>query len=108
MSARTACAILITAVSIGTAARAGTTRPAADGTELAAPCASCHRADGRNSGIPALSGMDENRILQRMADFRRQTHGDQIMHVVANALTPQETAAIAHYFAARPAPTGQP
>ncbi len=85
----------------GSGARAGTTHATAEATELAAPCASCHSDDGRNKFIPVLSGMDENRFLQRMADFRRQTHGDQIMHVVANALTPQEIAAIAQYFATR-------
>ena len=90
------------------AALAGTTHPAAEAMELAAPCASCHTDHGRSSFIPALSGMDENRFLQRMADFREQTHGDQIMHVVANALTPQETATIARYFAAHPAPPVQP
>jgi sulfide dehydrogenase cytochrome subunit len=96
------------AVLFGFAARAGTTRPPADAIELAAACASCHRTDGGSSFIPVLSGMDENRILQRMAEFRRQTRGDQIMHVVANALTPQETAAIARYFATSAAPTVQP
>ena len=95
------------AVLIGFAARAGTTSPPAD-MELTAPCASCHREDGRNSFIPVLSGMDEHRFLQRMADFRGQTQGDQIMHVIANALTPQETAAIAVYFAAHPVPKLQP
>jgi len=94
-------ALVSAALLIDFAAHAGTTHPTADATELAAPCASCHRADGRSSFIPALSGMNENRFLQRMADFRGQTHGDQIMHVVANALTPQETTAIARYFAAQ-------
>jgi cytochrome c553 len=93
---------------LGTAAFAGTMHTAADGSELAAPCASCHRADGRNSGIPSLSGLNENQILQRMSYFRQQTHGDQIMHVVANALTPQETEAVARYVATHPAPAARP
>ena len=84
------------------AAFAGAARESAQNNELASSCAACHRTDGRSGDIPPLSGMAESRILQRMAEFRAQTTGGQIMHVVAKALTPEETASLAHYFATTP------
>jgi sulfide dehydrogenase cytochrome subunit len=83
-------------------ARAGDPKTASRIIGLAASCAACHRTDGRSAAIPPLCGVVESRLLQRMATFRAQTKGDQIMHVVANALSPEETAALARYFAARP------
>jgi len=90
--------VALCVIGLATSSFAGTMTREQD-AQLAAPCASCHRADGENSAIPVIVGMDEGRMLQRMAEYRLQTRGDQIMHVVASALTPVETAHLAQYFA---------
>ena len=69
------------------------------GTQLAASCASCHRPDGRDTGIPPVVGLDESRIVQSMRAYRAGERTSQIMNVVAAALSAEETAAVAHYLA---------
>jgi sulfide dehydrogenase cytochrome subunit len=74
------------------------------GAQLAASCASCHRPDGRDNGIPPVVGLDESRIVQSMRAYRSGERTSQIMHVVAAALSPEEIAAVAHSLAGqRPA-----
>jgi cytochrome subunit of sulfide dehydrogenase len=75
------------------------------GAQLAASCASCHRVDGRDSGIPPLVGMDESRIVKSLWAYRSGERAGSIMHVVAAALGPEDILALAHYLAGqRPAP----
>jgi cytochrome c553 len=75
------------------------------GAQLAASCASCHRPDGRDTGIPPVAGLDESRIVQTLRAYRSGERASQIMHVVAAALSSEESAAVAHYLAGqRPAP----
>jgi sulfide dehydrogenase cytochrome subunit len=75
------------------------------GAQLAAACASCHRVDGRDSGIPPVIGLDEVRIVKSLWAYRSGQRAGPIMHVVAAALSPEEIAAVAHYLAVqRPAP----
>jgi cytochrome subunit of sulfide dehydrogenase len=75
------------------------------GAQIAAACASCHRVDGRDSGIPPVVGLDEVRIVKSLWAYRSGERAGPIMHVVAAALSPEEIAAVAHYLAGqRPAP----
>ncbi len=89
------------------AARPGAAASAMEGSQLAAACASCHRPDGRGTGIPPIAGLDEDRIVKSMLAYRSDVHGSQIMHVVAAALSPDEIAAIARYLARRQVSAGQ-
>jgi cytochrome c553 len=74
------------------------------GAQLAASCASCHRVDGRDTGIPPVVGLDEGRIVKSLRAYRSGERAGQIMHVVAAALSPEEIAAVAHFLAGqRPA-----
>jgi cytochrome c553 len=72
------------------------------GRELAAACASCHRPDGHGTAIPSIAGLDETRIVHSMLAYRSADQGNQIMHVVAGALSPEEIATVAHYLARQP------
>jgi cytochrome c553 len=69
------------------------------GAQLAPACASCHRADGRDSGIPPIIGLDESRIVKSLWAYRSGERAGSIMHVVAAALSPEEIKAVAHYLA---------
>jgi cytochrome c553 len=73
------------------------------GGQLAASCASCHGENPGNGGIPSLAGMTESQITQAMKSFRSGTRNGPIMHIVASALSPEETSAVAQYLSARPA-----
>ena len=82
--------------------------PAADnerGAQLAAMCASCHRLDGRDKGIPSIAGMDKEKFVDAMAAFKSGERSSQIMHVVALSLGDGEIATLAEYLAAQPAGT---
>lgn len=76
-----------------TAARAADTA-----AQLAGACVACHRLDGQDSGIPAIVGRPEADIVSAMTAYRAGARPSQIMRVVANALTPAEIVAIAHYL----------
>ena len=77
------------------------------GAQLAAPCASCHRVDGRDTGIPPVVGLDESRIVKSLLAYRSGESEGHIMHVVAAALSPEQIAAVAHYLAGQRPATGQ-
>lgn len=78
------------------------------GAQLAATCASCHRLDGRDEGIPSIIGLDEKKFADTMEAFRSGQRSSQIMHVVALSLSDEEIAALAHYLAARQTGSEQP
>jgi len=71
------------------------------GAQLAAMCASCHRLDGEDKGIPPIVGMDKEKLAEAMAAFKSGARSSTIMHAVALQLSDAETAALAEYLAAR-------
>lgn len=97
--------------SIGLAIALGLVIPGADrgmaadnerGAKLAAMCASCHRLDGRDKGIPSIVAMDKEKLAEAMAAFKAGTGSSSIMHAVALQLSDAEIATLAEYLAARP------
>jgi cytochrome subunit of sulfide dehydrogenase len=75
------------------------------GAELAATCAACHRLDGRDKGIPSIVGMNTEKFIGAMADFRSGARSSSIMHAVALSFSDAEIAALAEYLAAQPKET---
>jgi sulfide dehydrogenase cytochrome subunit len=69
------------------------------GPQLAAMCASCHRLDGRDKGIPSIVGLDKQRLAGAMVAFKSGERSSQIMHAVALSLSDDEIAALAEYLA---------
>jgi cytochrome subunit of sulfide dehydrogenase len=69
------------------------------GAQLAAMCASCHRLDGRDHGIPSIIGLDAKKLADTMEAFRSGKRSSQIMQVVAHSLSTEEIAALADYLA---------
>jgi cytochrome subunit of sulfide dehydrogenase len=85
------------ALNAGTAAAADQER----GAELAAMCASCHRLDGRDRGIPSIIGMDKQTFTHAMAAFKSGARSNSMMHAVALQLSDAEIATLAAYLGAR-------
>lgn len=96
----------IPAIALCLLAGAGTA-PAADpqlGRNLAATCAACHGTGGRavvGGGIDGLAGLDKDRILQKLADFRSGEKAATIMHQIAKGFSDDQLELIAAYFASQ-------
>jgi cytochrome subunit of sulfide dehydrogenase len=72
------------------------------GAQLAAICASCHRLDGRDKGIPPIVGLDQKKFVDVMAAFKSGARPSQIMHAIALSLSDEEVTTLAEYLHARP------
>jgi sulfide dehydrogenase cytochrome subunit len=74
--------------------------PATDqGRQLAAMCASCHRPDGGDNGIPPIVGVDEKKLAAALLAYRASASPSHIMHAVALSLSDEEIASVARYLA---------
>ena len=68
------------------------------GAQLAATCASCHRLDGRDKGIPSIIGLDEETFTRAMQAFKSGERSSQIMRVMSRSFSNEEIAILAHYL----------
>jgi cytochrome subunit of sulfide dehydrogenase len=96
--------------SVALAMSAGVLVPSADrsvaapldrGAQLAAVCASCHRLDGGDHGIPSIVGLDEATLVAEMTAFKSGERTSQIMRVMSLSLTADDVRAVARYLAAQ-------
>jgi len=78
------------------------------GAQLAAACASCHRLDGRDKGIPSIIGLDEPTLTRAMQAFKSGERSSQIMHVMRLSLSDEEIAILAHYLSTQRTETKRP
>lgn len=70
------------------------------GKTSAAACAGCHGADGHGvAPNPALAGKKEDQIIQALKDYKSGKRDNPIMKGMASALSDQEIANVAAYFA---------
>lgn len=92
------CGLLTT---VGNLAIAG--GDAAAGAQKAATCAACHGIDGNsvNPQWPSLAGQNETYIVNTLNAFKNGTRTDLIMGAQAAALTDQDIADLAAYFASK-------
>ena len=75
------------------------------GTSTLAPCSSCHGKDGGGqASFPRLAGMNATYLLKQLGDFESGTRANGIMQPIAKALSPEERAQMARYYAAMPVP----
>lgn len=90
--------------------RAGPSDAVGRGATLALNCTMCHGARGMSaSNAPNLAGQYPEVVIKQMQDYRAGHRNSPIMHAIANALSDQEIADLAAYYAylpkARTAPT---
>jgi cytochrome c553 len=70
-------------------------------------CQSCHGADGGGqaaAGFPRLAGLDAAYLRKQLADYAAGTRVHAVMQPIARALSADERAAVAAYYARLPAP----
>lgn len=92
--------VLTGALIVSSAAHAG---DAKRGEELSATCAACHAADG-NSTVetnPILAGQYESYLVQALKSYRNGTRKNAIMSGFATALSDQDIADLAAWFASQ-------
>jgi sulfide dehydrogenase cytochrome subunit len=71
------------------------------GAQLAATCASCHRLDGGDKGIPSIIGLGEESLTSALLAYRASENPNHIMHAIALSLSDEEIANVARYVAAQ-------
>lgn len=74
------------------------------GRNLAATCANCHGTDGKavkGAGMDALAGMEKDKLLQKIKDFRSGAKPATIMHQISKGYTDEQMDLIAAYYAAQ-------
>jgi cytochrome c553 len=71
------------------------------GEFIAMNCTACHGETGvaKQKWIPTLAGVNRIVLYKQLADFRSETRLSAPMSAIAQALTPQQTADVASYFA---------
>ena len=78
-------------------------RAAADdglGAQVATLCASCHRLDGRYTGIPPIIRWETEELVDKMVAFRSNERANTVMRAVSLSLSDDEVSAVADYLAA--------
>ena len=74
------------------------------GRNLAATCANCHGTNGKavpGSGMDALAGMEKEKLLQKLKDFKSGVKPATIMHQISKGYTDAQMDLIAAYYAAQ-------
>jgi cytochrome c553 len=74
------------------------------GSFIALNCTGCHGEGGvsKSTFIPILAGMDSAAIFKQLDDYRSSKRPWGVMGAIAKALSTQDSADVAAYFAARP------
>jgi len=71
------------------------------GEYLSSQCATCHRLDAFEGGIPPLGHLPKDYFIIAMREYKSGRRSNPAMVSVANALTDEEIAALATYYAAQ-------
>jgi len=95
--------LLVLAIAASPILLAASARAAANdqGGQLAAVCASCHRLDGGEKGIPSIIGLGEDRLTHAMLAYRSGERSSHIMRAIALSLSDEEIATVARFLAAQ-------
>jgi len=69
---------------------------------LAATCANCHGSNGKSQGgIEPLAGVEKERLLTKLRDFRSGAKPATIMHQISKGYSEEQLDLIAGWFAAQ-------
>jgi cytochrome c len=69
------------------------------GEYLSAECTACHRRDGTDAGIPAITGWPAGAFVRAMHAYRQKLRPHPVMQMMAGRLSDAEIAALAAHFA---------
>ena len=71
------------------------------GAYLSSQCSTCHRLDAFEGGIPPLGHLPKDYFIIAMREYKSGRRSNPAMVSVANALSDEEIAALATYYAAQ-------
>jgi len=74
------------------------------GRHLARECASCHRLDGTDDGIPSITGWPNGKLAATLKLYQAAERTNPVMVSVARSLNESQIDALAHYLESLPAP----
>lgn len=69
------------------------------GEYLSSECLTCHKIDGGDDGIPAITGWPEEDFVVAMHAYKQKLRSHPVMQMMAGRLNNDEIAALAAYFA---------
>ena len=72
------------------------------GRHLAGECTACHRIDGLDNGIPAITGWTADTFTTTMDFYRSGARTNQVMVSVARSLDDAQIQALAAYWGSLP------
>ena len=84
---------------------------AAKGKGAAIACAGCHGANGvpaAGAPFPRLAGLPVEYVAKQLFDYRDEARANAIMGPIAKALTDEEIASLARYYASLELPAPKP
>ena len=91
--------MLLSPILLAASARAAAAND--QGGQIAAVCASCHRLDGGEKGIPSIIGLGEDPLTRAMLAYRLGERPSHIMRAIALSLSDEEIATVARFLAAQ-------
>ncbi len=68
------------------------------GEYLSSECATCHRVDGSDDGIPSITGWPTEDFVVAMHAYKEKIRPHPVMQMMAGRLTNEEIAGLAAYF----------
>lgn len=74
-----------------------------DGVRIAAMCASCHRLNGGDRGMPPIAGIGEAGLAGALLAYRSGERRGPIMRAIALSLNDAEIADVARFLGGRKA-----
>ena len=74
------------------------------GEHLSRECATCHRLDGTDNGIPSIVAWDSDQFVTTMKFYQQGLRDNLAMMSVAKSLDEEQLQALAAYFASLPPP----
>lgn len=69
------------------------------GEHLSGECATCHRKDGQEKGIPAIIGWPVEQFVAVLKSYKAKERTHDLMRTIAGRLSDEEMAALAAYYA---------
>ena len=69
------------------------------GEHLSGECATCHRKDGLEKGIPAIIGWPIDQFVAVLKSYKAKERPHELMRTIAGRLSDEEMAALAAYYA---------
>jgi cytochrome c len=96
---RAASFIFASLTTVGATASAAAAADAAFGEYLSGECVTCHRVDGKDTGIPSIVGWPAEQFIAVLQAYKGRERPNPVMQTIAGRLSNEEIEALAAYYA---------